>query len=484
MGSETGRERSGNTRPAVILITCDELNGSVLSCFGGRAISTPYVDSIARAGTTFENCYTASPWCLPARCSILTGLYPHNSGAYSNFRKCALDQGITNLFGSLKGGGYHTAVFGKCHFAPVPYSETRADRTLPYDAFRDYYMSLGMDHLDLEDDKQVSVWFYDDYSKELDEAGYLKAYRDAVWNEKYQKVFPFPGPADWHPDAWVGRKAAEYIENYEKDEPLFAWVSFSGPHYTFDAPEEYLKKVDGKKLPPLKRREGEWKDPARIHHDSYFGGNRANIDGCGMAQEHACKNYTDAYWDSLRVNYCANVKLIDDQIGRILEAVRRKYGDNAMLIFTADHGEMLGSHGLWGKHNCAYEEVWHIPLLIRYPGQKEKASDSRLVNSTDLLPTCLRAGNIPIPACDGKPLQDQSWKREYTFAEGEGYLAVTDGRYKYVHVQKGEEQGRELLDLVRDPDEFEKKIEREEYQKALAELRGRLIEHLLPSVLA
>ena len=279
-------------------------------------------------------------------------------------------------------------------------------------------------------------------------------------------------------------KAAEYIENYEKDEPLFAWVSFSGPHYTFDAPEEYLKKVDGKKLPPLKRREGEWKDPARIHHDSYFGGNRANIDGCGMAQEHACKNYTDAYWDSLRVNYCANVKLIDDQIGRILEAVRRKYGDNAMLIFTADHGEMLGSHGLWGKHNCAYEEVWHIPLLIRYPGQKEKASDSRLVNSTDLLPTCLRAGNIPIPACDGKPLQDQSWKREYTFAEGEGYLAVTDGRYKYVHVQKGEEQGRELLDLVRDPDEFENKIEREEYQKALAELRGRLIEHLLPSVLA
>ena len=155
-----------------------------------------------------------------------------------------------------------------------------------------------------------------------------------------------------------------------------------------------------------------------------------------------------------------------------------------MLIFTADHGEMLGSHGLWGKHNCAYEEVWHIPLLIRYPGQKEKASDSRLVNSTDLLPTCLRAGNIPIPACDGKPLQDQSWKREYTFAEGEGYLAVTDGRYKYVHVQKGEEQGRELLDLVRDPDEFENKIEREEYQKALAELRGRLIEHLLPSVLA
>ena len=149
-------------RPSIVLITCDELNKDVLSCFGGRTISTPCIDSIAQNGTTYENCYTASPWCLPARCSILTGLYPHNSGAYSNFRKCALDQGITNLFGSLKEGGYHTAVFGKCHFAPVPYSETRPDKTLPYDEFKEYYMSLGMDHLELDNDKQVSVWFYDD----------------------------------------------------------------------------------------------------------------------------------------------------------------------------------------------------------------------------------------------------------------------------------------------------------------------------------
>ena len=471
-------------RPAIVMITCDELNRKTLGCYGGKAITTPHIDSLAEEGTNYENCYTVSPWCLPSRCSILTGRYPHNSGAYSNFRKCALDTGISNLFQSLRESGYRTSVFGKCHFAPVPYSETRADRTLPYEEFKAYYESLGIDHLELEDDKQVSVWFCDDYSKELDQAGYLKAYRDAVWNPDYRKVFPFPGPADWHPDAWTGRKAVEYIHSYEEEKPLFVWISFSGPHYTFDAPEEYLSQVDMAGLPPLIKRVGELDGEDRIHHDSYFGGPNSNIDGCGHADGHACKNYTDEYWDRLRRSYCGNVKLIDDQVGEIIKAVKVKYGDNALILFSADHGEMLGDHGLWGKHNCAYDEVWHIPLLVKYPGQKTGTADRRLVNSVDFLPTCLEAAGAVIPACDGRPLSDPDWERDYTFAEGEGYLAVTDGRYKYLHVQKGREHGRELLDLREDPNEFENRIALPEYQEALAALREKMIEHVIPAILA
>lgn len=471
-------------RPAIVLITCDELNKDVLGYYGGQAITTPNIDRLAQNGTNYQSFYTVSPWCLPARCAFLTGLYPHNSGAYSNFRKCALDQGIPNLFYAMQDGGYHTSVFGKCHFAPVPYSETRPDKTLPYDTFKAYYESLGIDHLELEDDKQVSVWFYDNYSKELDEAGYLKAYRDAVWCKEYQKVFPFPAPTKWHPDVWVGQKAVSHINNYSKEKPLFTWISFSGPHYTFDAPEEYWKQVDTTKLPEMKHLEGELDSPDRIFHDSYFGGKNANIDGCGQAKDHACKNYPKEYWDRLRTSYCANVKLIDDQVGEICKAVSEKYGDNALIIFTADHGEMLGNHGIWGKHNCAYDEVWKIPLLIQYPGQKAGAVDTRMSNTTDILPTCLKEAQIPLLAGDGKPLQDSDWDRTYTFGEGEGYLAVTDGRYKYVHVQKGNEHGRELLDLEADPNEFVNQIEKEEYQGVLAKLREKQIEHLLPAVLA
>ncbi len=469
---------------AIVLITCDELTREALSFCGNEAVRTRNLDRLCETSTEFERMYTTSPWCLPARCSMATGRYPHQNGAYSNFRPCPLDAGAPNLFQLLKKEGYYTAMCGKCHFAPVPYGQTRPDVTLPYDEFKAYYESLGIDHLELEDDKQVSVWFYDDYSKELDAAGYLKDYRDAVWNREYQKVFPFPGPAGWHPDAWVGRKTVEFLKSYDAEQPLFAWVSFSGPHYTIDAPEEYLRQVDTENLPRRKRKPGELDGTDRIQHDSYVGGKNANVDVSRSADGNACKNYSEEYWKRFLTSYCANVKLIDDQIGEILSAVYEKYGEDALILFTADHGEMMGSHGLWGKHNCAYEEVWHIPLLVRYPGEAAPIADKRLVNSTDLLPTCLAAAGVPIPECDGKDLGDPKWEREYTFAEGEGFLAVTDGTRKYIHVQKGTEQGREFLDLSEDPEEFENRIGRSDCQEALSVLRNKAIEHLLPSLLA
>lgn len=469
-------------KKAIILITCDELKKDTLSCYGNQAITTEYIDELKNQGTDFENCYTSSPWCLPARCSILTGLYPHNSGAYSNFRKCPLDSGINNLFKELKKSGYHTSLFGKCHFTPVRYRETVPDETLPYIEEREYYKSLGIDHLVLEDDKQVSVWFYDDYSKELEQEGYLKAYRDAVWNKDHQKVFTFPGPARLHPDRWVGDQAAEYINNCNKDF-LFTWISFSGPHYPFDAPEEYKELVDADKLLPMIIKEGELENEKRIHHDSYYGGLNSNIDGSGPAIGHACKNYSQDYWKRLRISYNANVKLIDDQVGKIIAAVRNQYGEDALILFTADHGEMLGNHGLWGKHNCGYEEVWKIPMIVRFPGQKAGKIRKNLVNSTDILPTCLEAAGSAGIDCDGISMMREHMARKYTFAEGEGYLAITDGRYKYIHIQKGKENCWELLDRDRDPEEFINFIDEPEYESVLARLRGKIIEHLIPKLL-
>lgn len=481
MAHKAGR---GQIPPAVVLITCDQLKRNALGCYGARAITTPYIDSLAAEGTRYENCRTVSPWCLPARCSILTGLYPHHNRAYSNFRQCALDTEIDNLFFSMRRSGYHTTLFGKCHFAPVPYSQKRPDATLPYDEFKAYYESLGIDHLVLQDDKQVSVWFYDDYSKELERAGYLDAYREAAWNKANKLVFPFPGSANWHPDAWTGRKAADYIRQYEREKPLFAWISFSGPHYPFDTPAEYLEQVDPAGFPPFIKQAGEFDGGDRILCDSYHGGPNAIVDGARVADGNACKNYMDDYWMRMRTSYYGNVKLIDDQVGEIIAAVREAYGEDALILFTADHGEMLGNHGIWGKNICAYEEVLRIPLVVRYPGPAKPAIDERLVNSTDYLPTCLKAAETDIPPCDGRALQDQEWERKYTFAEGEGFLAVTDGDCKYIHLQRQNQQGRELLDLKKDPHEFENLIERPEYQKKLAQLRSAMIEHIMTSVLA
>lgn len=471
-----------SNRPAIILITCDEMRLDTLSCYGGTAVKTPYIDSLMERGTKYENCYTVSPLCLPARCSMLTGLYPHHSGAYSNFRKCPLDQDIPNIFTELKKAGYATAMIGKCHFAPVPYDETRADKTLPYDDFRDYYMSLGIDHLELQDDKQVSVWYYDDYSKELDKAGYLKEYRDLTWDNSRGKVFPFPGPVRWHPDSWVGDCGAKFLEeNSAEDGRQFTWISFSGPHYPFDAPQEYYERVNQKGLPVRRYKEDELKEESRIHHNSYYGG--GHIDGCGTAPEHACRNYTPEYWKQLQISYYANVALIDDEVGKILDAARKRYGENVLVIFTADHGEMLGNHGVWGKHDCAYDDVWRIPMLVHFPEQQTSETEKGKVNLTDILPTCLNAAGAEPITCDGYALQERKEFLSYTFSESEGFCAVTDGSYKYIHVQKDGHNHREFLDLKQDPGEYENQMDNPRLDGEKARLMERLLTHFMPHVL-
>ncbi|WP_202914636.1 sulfatase-like hydrolase/transferase [Paenibacillus antri] len=461
------------TKPHILLITADELRKDALSCYGNEAVQTKHLDRLASRSIQFDAAYTVSPWCLPARCALLTGRYPHNSGAYSNFRKCELNAGIPNLFQTLRGAGYKTSVHGKCHFTPVPYGETRADLTLPYEEFREYYLSLGIDHLDLQDDKQVSVWFYDDYAKELEREGYLAAYRSRVWDRDLQKVFPFPGPADWHPDSWVGRKTAEMLESHDPDEPLFCWASFSGPHYPFDPPEAYFDRVDMTKDKPRTRLEGEFDDERRIHHRSYHGDGRGIADGSGPAAGYAQKNYSEDYWFRLRKSYYANVALIDDEIGRIVDAAVRRFGDNLLVVFTADHGEMLGNHDIWGKGDCGYEDVLNIPMLVQYPGEREHLRTDAKVMLTDILATCAKAAGAEPVETDGRDFKASIAEGgyRYVYAEGEGFFSVSDGRMKYVHIEKDGRTHYELFDLEKDPDEFHDVSDDPDYAPALAELR-------------
>lgn len=470
-------------KPHIVLITADELRKDALGCYGNEAVATPNLDRLAAASWKFERAYTASPWCLPSRCALVTGKLPHNNGAYSNFRECRLDPETPNLMRTLKQGGYRTSVFGKCHFIPVKYSETRSDRTLPYEAHRSYYLSLGIDELQLQDGKLVSAWYYDDFSKELDAQGMLEAYRAAAWDKAAMKVYPYPLPGEWHPDRWVGRKAAEFIAGYDREEPLFTWISFSGPHYPFDAPAEYNAKVNRTKLPERHVKAGELDDPARIHHSSYHGPGR--IDGAGAAPDKACKNYTGDYWERLTVSYYANIALIDEQIGHILEAVRERLGDNTVIIFTADHGEMLGHHGIWGKNNCAYEDVWNVPLLVKFPGEAAQEHAEAKVMLTDLMATCLTAAGLPLPATDGVDLKTllQSGGRRYVVCEGEGFAAISDGSVKYIQVDKPEETFTELIDLSSDPNEFHNALGQERLADKSFELQRALTHMFMRTLL-
>ena len=471
-------------KPNIVLITFDEMRRDSLSLYGNKAITTPNLDALALSGTRYENCYTPSPLCLPARCSILTGLYPHNSKAYSNFRDCALDPDVPNLFNILKQNGYKTGMAGKCHFAPVDYDSARPNMTQPM-GLKAYYQSLGIDELHLQDGKSNSIWFLDDYSEEMQASGHLEEYRRLTWDKMNNgDVFTFPYAAELHPDRWVGRKSAELIDCHDTGAPLFVWASFSGPHYAYDTPAEYRDMVDVTQLGQRSYLDGEFDDVTRIHHTSYHG--PSGIDACSRVKDGACKNFTEEYWQELRIQYHANVKLLDDMVGEILKSAKRKFGDNTMVLFTTDHGELLGDHGLWGKNNCVYEPVWRVPMFVKYPGGQAGAVADCKVSTHDIMPTCAAVAGIDVPAgLDGRDMRaselDGGYK--YIFSEAEGFAAITDGVYKYVHLMQGNKNLRELYDLSKDPEEFHNFVNDESHREILNRLRDEMIVHFMKDAL-
>lgn len=464
-------------RPTLVLIMTDQLRADALGCYGGHVVQTPHLDALAAESTLFGHAYTASPYCLPSRSSILTGNYPHRHRAYSNFRDVQLEPTAPNLYNTLQGLGYHTTHVGKCHYAPVPYDRTTPTETLPYKEFRDLYQSFGIDDLDLQDDKQVSVWFRDDYAEELDQAGLLEDYRTAVWDREAAKVFTFPGPAEWHPDSWVGRKACERIAAVDPQTPQFFFISLSGPHFPFDPPAEYLDRVDQDALDdPLLF--GELDDPARIHYRSLHEHPRHWIES-GRNDR-----FSADYWRKLRLHYYANVALIDDQIGRIRSALAEKFGDDVLIAFTPDHGEMLGNHGIWGKGHCFYDDVLRIPFLLRQPGGRDAGVRSDdLVSPVDILPTFVQAAGADHPQVDGRSLTGADRGHRYVFSEGERMAVVSDQRYKLAVVHHDDQRFVELFDRDQDPHEVTPVSGRAEYAAVERDLTAALNAALLDTAL-
>ncbi|MGI8768749.1 MAG: sulfatase-like hydrolase/transferase [Propionibacteriaceae bacterium] len=165
-------------------------------------------------------------------------------------------------------------------------------------------------------------------------------------------------------------------------------MSISGPHFPFDPPAEYLDRVDQAATGGALTF-GELEDPQRIHYRSLH--ERAP----GWIESGRNDRYRWDYWGRLRLHYFANVALIDDQIGLIMAAAKRQFGDNLMVAFTPDHGEMLGNHGMWGKGHCFYDDVLRVPLLLRQPaGVAAGTRSDDLVSLVDLFPTFVTAAEV------------------------------------------------------------------------------------------
>ena len=361
------------TKPNIIIIMTDQQRADCVT--GHPVLKTPNLERLASGGILFEQAYTMSPLCMPARASFVSGVYPHNHNIWYNAGR--LPESDETYLHHLKKGGYYTAHIGKSH-----YYNHRGD-------LRDYepYMhARGLDYVHETTGPRNLVHCGSYLSEALDKKGLLSLYRDD-YEKRYAEgdlaVWPSPLPEEEFPDAYVGAKAVEYIDGYRRDEPLCLFVGFAGPHEPWDAPGKFASMYAPEDipsfLPPERSRED---SPSWIREYQNSGGYTEEV--------------TDDAFRRVVANYYGKTSLIDHWTGLIMDALANNSRlENTAVIFCSDHGEMAGDHRKLHKRTF-YESSVLSPLVVSWPGRIKPGLRSRsLVDLLDVFPTILELGGCP-----------------------------------------------------------------------------------------
>ncbi|NIK80264.1 arylsulfatase A-like enzyme [Paenibacillus castaneae] len=438
------------------LITTDQMRADVMG-FVNKEIHTPVLDKLAEEGTVFNHAYCASPVCTPSRASIFTGRYPHVHGAWNI--GVSLDENEVTLCDHLKKRDYKTIGVGKMHFRPQCKAEFSRE---PEDVvFRDrgraedgtYY---GFDEHHISEDNLVGEYL--DWLRARDpqvaDRFNLDRYRS---DDAAGDVWESDMPQELHQTYWIAEKSIEAIIAHDQDQPLFLWTSFVDPHHPFNPPRAFAELyADLEIKAPIKADpEGMKLRPEHLARQS----DRGYWPGGGEAHQH-----DEAHISRLTRNYYAMISFIDEQIGHIQEAWRQKgLYDNVLVVFTSDHGELLGDHGLLYKGPWFYEGLTRIPMIIRGPGMVQGLTTNALMEHVDIVPTLLRAiGEVPPYGVQGVSQQEvlMGHKLQVRDSALTSYDAHDRGihakclrtdRYKLV-VFANEKYG-EMYDLEDDPQE-------------------------------
>jgi arylsulfatase len=443
--------------PNLLLITTDQHRGDCLSCAGHPVCETPYLDALAEKGFLFERAYTAVPSCTPARAAIITGMDQWNHGRLVMAGSDALEYPQT-LPAGLAQLGYHTQAVGKMHHSP--------QRRL-----------YGFHHMVLDESGRSFDGFQSDYLSWFEknkEGNY--GYRDHSidWNSWMAR--PSHLPQHLHPTYWTASEGVRFIKNRDFTKPFFLWLSFARPHSPYDAPQPYFDMYEDAEIP----------EPAVGEWASEFDKPVADVNA---PFSHRPSRQTRR----ARAGYYGNITFIDHQIGRFMYEVNQidpELLKNTLILFTSDHGDMMGDHHHWRK-TYAYEGSARVPWIVRPPASWKLPVGTRIdkvVEMRDILPTFWEAAGLKIPeTVDGRSLlpvlRDPGgtpWRDaiqgEHTtcYTHEQGMQYITDGREKYIWFHH---TGRErFFNLAEDPQELRDLAKDGKAQDRIREWRRRLAE--------
>ncbi len=425
-------------KPNILLIMADQLRADAINLGKHTTKYTPNLDALAAKSICFNNAVTTSPICAPARASILASLYPHQMNIWDN-KPHTFPAEASNWVKILSQQGYRTSVFGKTHY--YPYNGSVPDMRLAENLLHAY----GYDVVDEIPGVRVSGTLLSHLTALWEEQGYLNIMQQDLarrYSGKHTSTEPSPLPLELYPDIYVGTKALDYLSTYEEDHPFFCFVSFVGPHDPWDCPEQYSSlfkdQTMEKPLAPFvdknpKRLQGNW--DTEVHHPPL--------------------DLEDI--EAVRRNYAGKVSLIDEQIGHIVNCLKEKgLWEDTLVIFTSDHGELLGDHHRLYKQNFLNAAL-KVPLFIKPPHIEQGRTSDALVELIDIGPTIVDYAHsemdYPHSGRSLKPVLEEptSNHRQRVFSEYNHEIMVWDGTWKLVVTE--DLKPYLLFNLAEDPDE-------------------------------
>jgi len=457
------QHREDPDRPNVVLVITDQQRSDTIAALGADHVDTPVLDRLVAEGTAFTRTYVTAPSCSPSRASLFTGVYPHSLGVLRN--ETLWRHSWVEL---LADAGYHCVNVGKMHTNPWETPLGFHERTVVENKDRDH---PGV------------PFFHDQWDKALRARGAVKPTRTVHRTEPgYRErlgAFEWELDEDLHADVFVGQQAVWWLDTYPRasdadsavpgssapglDAPFFLQVGFPGPHPPYDPVPRHLEPYRERDVPLPVRSEQE----IDAQPDALKELRAQHLDVDHDSVVHLAEP-TEAQSLRQRRHYLANVSMIDEQVGLLLEALeRRGVLQETVVVFTSDHGDALGDHGHSQKWTM-YEPSVRVPAIVWGPGRVAAGQRvDALTSMMDLGPTVLELAGVEPPAwMEARSLvpvlRGQPWRgREHVFSEhardmiltGTGLMTmVRDERWKYVELLDSD-QGQ-LFDLVADPDEM------------------------------
>ncbi len=439
-------ERSAG-RPNILVIMSDEHHAGVMGCAGDDIIRTRHLDALAERGVTFDACYCNSPLCVPSRLAFTAGKYVSRVAAWSN--DCWLPADTPSLPRVLNAAGYESLLCGKMHY----------DRTRRY-GFDDLGPSMNN-------------------SRKTGRGGRRKA--DNLTEKpgisaRFEKFHTGESGVLAHDRKVTAGVTAFLRQRRSSEKPFFLLAGYLAPHFPLIVPEEYWQAYKGK-VPMPKIPAGHLDAQPRNYKHLRIGFNVENVPADIVRKG--------------RELYYGLTQWLDEEIGKLLAALAdSEVAENTVVVYTSDHGENIGEHGLWWK-NCVYDSAARVPLIVSFParwaGGQRRTGACSLV---DLVQTLADLGGATAgDDWDGDSMtawldepatrwKDLAVSEYYAHNIASGYAMIRMANYKYVYHTPADDDHpaeRELYDLKADPGEFTNLAGAEAHRRRIEKMHTALV---------